>query len=117
MPRKSSSGWPGIERRVHVAPSSTERRITSCDPEAQIAMWPVAAIFAALMPRKLVSIPEVSVTQDCRSEEHTSELQSSDHLVCRLLLEKKKKKKSYNRTSTSFRRTKFTSVVLDCLAG
>src|SRR5258708_13709754 len=28
---------------------------------------------------------------DARSEEHTSELQSPDHLVCRLLLEKKKK--------------------------
>src|SRR5438309_3850146 len=27
----------------------------------------------------------------CRSEEHTSELQSQFHLVCRLLLEKKKK--------------------------
>src|SRR6266436_7975981 len=27
----------------------------------------------------------------CRSEEHTSELQSRLHLVCRLLLEKKKK--------------------------
>src|SRR3989442_11993917 len=30
--------------------------------------------------------------QNCRSEEHTSELQSRPHLVCRLLLEKKKKK-------------------------
>src|SRR5258708_21196555 len=30
--------------------------------------------------------------QFVRSEEHTSELQSPDHLVCRLLLEKKKKK-------------------------
>src|SRR5690348_18093748 len=30
-----------------------------------------------------------------RSEEHTSELQSPVHLVCRLLLEKKKKKKTY----------------------
>src|SRR5258708_10139089 len=29
-----------------------------------------------------------------RSEEHTSELQSPDHLVCRLLLEKKKKIKT-----------------------
>src|SRR5205814_10281641 len=28
---------------------------------------------------------------ECRSEEHTSELQSLRHLVCRLLLEKKKK--------------------------
>src|SRR5258708_30063903 len=29
-----------------------------------------------------------------RSEEHTSELQSPDHLVCRLLLEKKKNEKN-----------------------
>src|SRR5438552_14295247 len=34
-----------------------------------------------------------------RSEEHTSELQSPDHLVCRLLLEKKKKKKKVHQTS------------------
>src|SRR2546422_11545501 len=32
-----------------------------------------------------------SVTTRARSEEHTSELQSRLHLVCRLLLEKKKK--------------------------
>src|SRR3712207_8218007 len=31
-----------------------------------------------------------------RSEEHTSELQSRQYLVCRLLLEKKKKKKLYD---------------------
>src|SRR5258705_1519608 len=30
-------------------------------------------------------------SKTCRSEEHTSELQSLRHLVCRLLLEKKKK--------------------------
>src|SRR5438552_14984946 len=34
-----------------------------------------------------------------RSEEHTSELQSPDHLVCRLLLEKKKKKR-YSSSNT-----------------
>src|SRR5438552_7231462 len=34
-----------------------------------------------------------------RSEEHTSELQSPDHLVCRLLLEKKKKKKKIKPTT------------------
>src|SRR5258708_22498214 len=32
-----------------------------------------------------------AMRQESRSEEHTSELQSPDHLVCRLLLEKKKK--------------------------
>src|SRR5258708_27634428 len=34
---------------------------------------------------------------DVRSEEHTSELQSPDHLVCRLLLEKKKKNRLKDR--------------------
>src|SRR5258708_26047718 len=39
-----------------------------------------------------------------RSEEHTSELQSPDHLVCRLLLEKKKKNKAqYNRSKIVMR--------------
>src|SRR3712207_8657333 len=33
-----------------------------------------------------------------RSEEHTSELQSRQYLVCRLLLEKKKKRIQYNTT-------------------
>src|SRR5687768_17665934 len=36
---------------------------------------------------------EVGVLLCVRSEEHTSELQSRLHLVCRLLLEKKKKQK------------------------
>src|SRR5688572_33207350 len=35
----------------------------------------------------------LSVISYSRSEEHTSELQSQSNLVCRLLLEKKKKKK------------------------
>src|SRR5205814_10526968 len=44
----------------------------------------------------------VSLNRRCgtrRSEEHTSELQSLRHLVCRLLLEKKKKKKLYKKCS------------------
>src|SRR2546429_4121713 len=36
-----------------------------------------------------------------RSEEHTSELQSRLHLVCRLLLEKKKKYNTSSRTSST----------------
>src|SRR5437870_7540316 len=38
-----------------------------------------------------------------RSEEHTSELQSRGHLVCRLLLEKKKKKHFYEHQSLTMR--------------
>src|SRR5947208_12600228 len=40
-----------------------------------------------------------------RSEEHTSELQSPDHLVCRLLLEKKKRKQ-YREKNTERKNTK-----------
>src|SRR2546428_2391794 len=39
-----------------------------------------------------------------RSEEHTSELQSRSDLVCRLLLEKKKKKVTYCRCAHSHQR-------------
>src|SRR6201981_4272264 len=46
-----------------------------------------------------------------RSEEHTSELQSRPHLVCRLLLEKKKKKKTHQSYSTQ----RFDCVVLCCI--
>src|SRR5947208_11409127 len=45
--------------------------------------------FSITPPEKCVGLaPADSVSH--RSEEHTSELQSPDHLVCRLLLEKKK---------------------------
>src|SRR2546422_6713844 len=41
---------------------------------------------------------------DARSEEHTSELQSRLHLVCRLLLEKKKKRQSKTTEQVRHRR-------------
>src|SRR2546427_7880119 len=43
--------------------------------------------------------PAAGGMSDARSEEHTSELQSQSNLVCRLLLEKKKKQKSKIRNS------------------
>src|SRR5436305_10985009 len=42
----------------------------------------------------IASMTPVDTVLQTRSEEHTSELQSRPHLVCRLLLEKKKKKRS-----------------------
>src|SRR5258708_24584470 len=53
-----------------------------------------------------------------RSEEHTSELQSPDHLVCRLLLEKKKLVRLVPRTIVpprQRRRDDFSSALLSCL--
>src|SRR2546427_5749931 len=46
-----------------------------------------------------ISRPNEKAYSVTRSEEHTSELQSQSNLVCRLLLEKKKKKRiSHNRS-------------------
>src|SRR5947208_10659828 len=43
----------------------------------------------ALRMKRLIAV-FIALVAMLRSEEHTSELQSPDHLVCRLLLEKKK---------------------------
>src|SRR2546430_13463028 len=43
--------------------------------------------------REVLAVARPPDEQELRSEEHTSELQSQSNLVCRLLLEKKKKTK------------------------
>src|SRR5262245_66314938 len=59
---------------------------------------PISMLGETLSVRAAAEKPPVSTTFTkvamlvIRSEEHTSELQSLRHLVCRLLLEKKKKK-------------------------
>src|SRR5256884_2824439 len=60
--------------------------------ERYLDSWPVFAIGLALLPLSLISTASDPVFRAYpeRSEEHTSELQSRLHLVCRLLLEKKK---------------------------
>src|SRR5690348_14730777 len=52
-----------------------------------LAMWAVAAY----LYRPIRRLEDILPDARARSEEHTSELQSPVHLVCRLLLEKKKK--------------------------
>src|SRR2546422_6713503 len=49
-------------------------------------------------PRERWSAWRIASRLICRSEEHTSELQSRLHLVCRLLLEKKKKIYKYSKS-------------------
>src|SRR2546430_16452071 len=50
------------------------------------------AVFKALAKSPADRFPSAAAFSEARSEEHTSELQSQSNLVCRLLLEKKKKK-------------------------
>src|SRR2546429_2120599 len=67
-------------------------------------LFPYTTLFRSLDALARLDYPDFEVlvidnnTRDehvWRSEEHTSELQSRLHLVCRLLLEKKKKNSSY----------------------
>src|SRR2546422_6942135 len=46
--------------------------------------------FEQILDSLRIGFDELAEAKDVRSEEHTSELQSRLHLVCRLLLEKKK---------------------------
>src|SRR5947208_11009259 len=74
-----------------IAKALAEAGATVC-----VGTWPPALnIFLNLLERGKIDdsrrMPDGSLLQfeKIRSEEHTSELQSPDHLVCRLLLEKK----------------------------
>src|SRR2546429_7007186 len=59
--------------------------------EAQLASWPVQLVGSDRLEGRILVHVALPSPQIERSEEHTSELQSRLHLVCRLLLEKKKK--------------------------
>src|SRR5207302_10722790 len=82
-------------RHLHSFPT---RR--SSDLASVVFRYSAAAVSfpVGITPVLVVSIrtrPRASATSSswcCRSEEHTSELQSRENLVCRLLLEKKKKR-------------------------
>src|SRR5260221_4169162 len=65
-------------------------------------LFPYTTLFRSFKTRSWAKVPlfrqtsTVGGLSETRSEEHTSELQSHSDLVCRLLLEKKKKKKTKN---------------------
>src|SRR5258708_22088734 len=69
--------------------SATRAQLLACHPTGG------AMFVGALNDARPFVLPEQldeAISHAERSEEHTSELQSPDHLVCRLLLEKKKNK-------------------------
>src|SRR2546425_5506048 len=65
--------------------SANPSRSHRCDVPASSTLAGVG------MPRRVARSIESCELRNVRSEEHTSELQSLAYLVCRLLLEKKKK--------------------------
>src|SRR2546427_3328798 len=69
--------------------STRSGKSTPCVTGKASRAWLDSTGDACLAWRRL---SQKSIVADTRSEEHTSELQSQSNLVCRLLLEKKKKK-------------------------
>src|SRR4051794_41652931 len=71
-------------------------------PPPRSPLFPYTTLFRSALPPGVKTtlglvalrfdpgMPSSTARPRCRSEEHTSELQSPVHLVCRLLLEKKK---------------------------
>src|SRR5436309_9613295 len=80
--------------------SSSMRRIICARPSSSFTL-----IFFSSFQEKLSRSGRS--TRSPRSEEHTSELQSRENLVCRLLLEKKKKKKDIQYTHKKEKETHF----------
>src|SRR5205814_8222117 len=88
-------------------PSFPTRRSSDLVPWRPIVTYPPRAAVRSVRNltapacTKLLACPKRARRPVCsrppRSEEHTSELQSLRHLVCRLLLEKKKNTQSNNR--------------------
>src|SRR5438876_4642741 len=70
--RSCGTGLPSASATAH---TSATKRLKAAQATSTVRISPIGSRTAA------------------RSEEHTSELQSPVHLVCRLLLEKKKKKR------------------------
>src|SRR2546427_8875069 len=72
-------------------------RFWSPSRSTRLAVSPDILMLAetAFRPPQATLTPTI-VRSPLRSEEHTSELQSQSNLVCRLLLEKKKTKKSHS---------------------
>src|SRR5256885_13123037 len=73
-----------------------EARGQNCFGHASDVAFVLHAVANEVRHREHLQIVLLAKFDELRSEEHTSELQSPCNLVCRLLLEKKKKTHQYN---------------------
>src|SRR5258708_25219617 len=80
--------WSGESKRGEEVVAGLERLGTPLFTQLSLMKF---QDLLALFDAQLVEGRHYFLRTRSRSEEHTSELQSPDHLVCRLLLEKKKK--------------------------
>src|SRR5262245_63685026 len=82
--RSALSAGEVVTERLQTRPNGRHIDV----PDGMIHHW----VGTVLLPSQTVDAAQAFVRDYARSEEHTSELQSLRHLVCRLLLEKKNNK-------------------------
>src|SRR2546422_5830478 len=84
-------------RAAAAAPASRTK------PKRRVAFMNWSSSFPTGAPGEWREMPPPSRPRPLpRSEEHTSELQSRLHLVCRLLLEKKKQERNHSRLTSTW---------------
>src|SRR2546422_3113131 len=95
----ADGGRPGARAcRPQTATHSSRLRMTTCAGSCIPLTNPFAKVEkGTACPTEAITRPDERIgIRAMRSEEHTSELQSRLHLVCRLLLEKKKTDKNHD---------------------
>src|SRR5690625_5681542 len=90
-------GWEGLLVPYGVATNEQRQRVVLSPPQLRMRDLPMFVGYqdrtAEAHNHAKTGLASITRVWETRSEEHTSELQSRGHLVCRLLLEKKKKNK------------------------
>src|SRR4051794_41255896 len=94
---RSCGGSRSLMRLKTCRELETTTMISRCGPSATKTKPGETATRPVVTP-----LPRLTRSIAGRSEEHTSELQSPVHLVCRLLLEKKKKDSHRTRQTESY---------------
>src|SRR5437870_6341589 len=97
-PLSTTSNWPGPARaaRLHATARPLHGAPRQTSSAARSAHLRASRVNRWFWASREGPSPRGTLSPRVRSEEHTSELQSRGHLVCRLLLEKKKKNKTKN---------------------
>src|SRR3989442_10718942 len=99
MARGRNLPCPGVPRKAPLLTMTLPREMvvtgipTTSHPSYELYCTFMCRVWGDTRSRAVGSMSTMSAdpAHEGRSEEHTSELQSRPHLVCRLLLEKKKK--------------------------
>src|SRR2546430_5310095 len=91
-PRSTLFPYTTLFRSLALMAQTLPRRINASTPAAEAAQLLAKAEQYSKQAIEIApTLPKpANMTDETRSEEHTSELQSQSNLVCRLLLEKKK---------------------------